>query len=270
MKRASITRSLLAGAILFSQLCPSLVGNAAGNQSVSSGNIHCPDVRIEINFVNVTPATPAQQHVVNMTWTASKPPCFTISGFKVSGTVTFANGQTRDFESAVPGSQLGAHIPVAGIAQTTPRKVTVKVGATATAAINGSAIFPAPSSGPTLVASGPCTITMHVNQASMSGLVPAPERPGQDFFPKVKVEWQTPNLPACQRVNQFKVDVELIFKGKSNKFSQTVPGTQYSTEVIVNSLAVGSDFVPESIKATVTATGESRITGVALKEAAAN
>ena len=267
MKRESIARSILAGAILFSQLCSSLVGNAAGNQSIS-GNLHCPDIRIDINFLNVTPATPAQQHVVNLTWTASKPPCFTISGFKVSGTVTFANGQTRDFESAVQGSQLGAHVPFAGIAQTTPRKVTVKVGATATAAINGSAIFPAPS--PTFVTSGPCTITMHVNQASMIGLVPASERPGQDFFPKVKVEWQTPNLPACQRVSQFKVDVKLIFKGKSNKFSQTVPGTQYSTEVILKSIAVGSDFVPESIKATVTATGESRITGVALKDAAVN
>ena len=267
MKRESIARSILAGAILFSQLCSSSVGNAAGNQSVAF-DIICPDIGININFVSVTPEAPAQQHVVNLTWTASKPSCFTISAFKVSGIVTFANGQTRDFESVVPGNQLGAHIPFPGIAQSRPRKVSVKVGATATAAVTGSGNFVGP--GPTLVGSGPCQITVLVPQAAMSGLVPAPERPGQDFHPKVRVQWQTPNLSTCQRVTQFKVEGELIFKGKSNQFSQTVSGTQTSTEITLTSLAVGSDFAPESVKAKVTATGESKITGVAQKEATVN
>ena len=267
MKRESIARSILAGALLFSQLCSSSVGNAAGNQSATF-DIICPDIGININFVSVTPEAPAQQHVVNLTWTASKPSCFTISGFKVSGTVTFANGQTRGFESVVQGSQLGAHIPFPGIAQTRPRKVSVKVGATATAAVTGSGNFVGP--GPALVGSGPCQITVLVPQAALSGLVPAPERPGQDFHPKVKVQWQTPNLSTCQRVTQFKVEGELIYKGKSNPFSQTVSGTQTSTEITLTSLAVGSDFAPESVKAKVTATGESKITGVAQKDAAVN
>lgn len=267
MKRESIGRSILAGAILFAQLSSGLVSNAAGNQSIT-GNLHCPDIRIEINFAGITPQAPAQQHVLNLTWTAAKPPCFTISGFKVGGTVTFENGQTREFDSAVPGTQFAAHIPFAGIAQTRPRKVTVKVTASATAAITGSAIFPAPS--PQLVSSGPCQITFFVTQAVMSGLVPAPDRPGQDFHPKVKVEWQTTNLPACQRINQFKVEGELVFNGKSHPFSQTVPGTQSSTEITVKSLAVGSNFAPQSVKAKVTAVGESRITGVGQREAAVN
>jgi len=290
MRHRFAAGSALAGVILVSQLCSSLTGsplNAAGTgwsdhlslaglcatpdvvgDQGAIGNLHCPDIRITINFVNVTPSSPAQQHVVNVAWEASKPPCFTVSGFKVSGIVTFENGQTRTFESAVPGSQFAAHIPFQGIPQTRPRKVTAKVGATATAAITGSGIFPAPS--PSLVSSGPCTITMQVTYAAMSGLVPAPDRPGQDFHPKVKVQWQTTNLPACQRVNQFKVEGELIFKGKSNSFSQTVSGTQSSILLTLTSLAVDSSFAPESVKAKVTATGESKITGLAQKEAPVN
>ena len=266
MKRESIVRSILTVAIVFVQLCSSLPGSASGSQSLATGNLQCPDIGMNITFVGVTPAVPAQQHVVNLTWTASNPTCFTISGFKVNGTVTFANGQTRDFESAVPGNQLAAHIPFPGISETRPRKVIVKVSATATAAITGSGNFVGP--GPTLVGSGPCLITVQVTQATMSGLVPAPDRPGQDFHPKVKVEWQTPNLSACQRVNQFKVEGELIFKGKASAFSQTVSGTQSSIEITLKSLAVGSNFAPESVKAKVTATGESKITGAAQKETA--
>ena len=289
MKHRLAARSILAGVILVSQLCssstgshlaagtrssdhPSLAGvcatpDVAGNQAFI-GDIHCPDIRITINFVNVTPSAPAQQHVVNLTWEASKPSCFTISGFKVSGIVTFENGQTRTIESAVPGNQFAAHIPFQGIPQTRPRQVTAKVGVTASAAITGSAIFPAPS--PSLVGSGPCTITMQVTQAAISGLVPAPDRPGQDFHPKVKIQWQINSLPTCQRVSQFRVEGELIFKGKSNPFSQTVSGTQYSTEITLTSLAVDSAFTPESVKAKVTATGESKITGFAQKEARVN
>ena len=270
MKRRVITRFILAGVILFAQYGSSLRGSpidaTAGEQSFA-GDISCPDVGVNITFVNVTPETPAQQHVVNLTWTASKPSCFTFSTFKVSGVVTFENGQTRNFETSVPGTQQAAHIPFPGILETKPRKVTVKVGATATGAITGSAIFPAPS--PSLVGSGPCTVTLQVTQAVMSGLVPAPNRPG-DFHPKIKVQWQTTNLPACQRINQFKVEGELVFKGKVNSFSQTVPGTPDSTEITLTSIAVGSTFAPESIKARVTATGESKITGVTQKEASAN
>ncbi len=220
----------------------------------------CPTLGITINSVVLTPAAPAQQHVVNLSWSAGAPQCFSISGYQVKGFVTFANGQAKEFEGAFPANQTGAHIPVPGITNTKPQKVVVKVGATATDAITGTGIFP---SG--LTVSQLCHLTVKNVQASMTGLAPAPNRPGQDFHPKVRVQWQV-DLASCQRIDQFKVEGELIFKGKSNKFSQTVAGNLNSIETTLTSLAVGSDFAPDSIRATVTATGQSTITGSAQKE----
>src|SRR5215510_822775 len=190
-----------------------------GAQGVITVN-PCPDVQVNIGFVNITPATPAQQHVVNLTWNVNALSCFSLREFRVKGEVTFASGATKTFESSFLANHFGAHIPVNGIPNTPPRKVIVKVVAVETAPASGSGSLPPPT-----FTLGSCsTITVQVTQASMIGLAPAPNRPGQDFNPKVKVEWQTPNLPVCRSVNQFTVEGELIFKGKSTKFSRVVSG----------------------------------------------
>ena len=261
MKYTSRSRIALAVIILLSQLNAGVIG-AQGIVTTAS----CPDVPVNISFVNITPATPAQQHVVNLMWNATAPACFSLKEFKVKGEVTFANGATKTFEGGFLPNQFGAHIPVTGVPDTRPRKVSVKVVAFATAPVTGSGTFPPP----TLTLASCTSITVQVTQAAMIGLAPAPNRPGQDFHPKVKVEWQTPNLGACQSVNQFTVEGELKFKGKATKFSRVVAGNLRSAEFTLTSLAVGSGFTPDAITAKVTAAGEARISGSAEKEVPAN
>jgi len=270
MKYDSLSKIAMAVIILLSQLNAGAQAHLAASRSgVNGAQVvipSCPDVNINISFVNITPATPAQQHVVNLTWNANAPACFSLKEFKVKGEVTFANGATRTFDGGFLPNQFGAHIPVTGIPETRPRKVIVKVTAVATAPVTGSGTFPPPA----LTLASCTSITVQVTQASMTGLAPAPNRPGQDFHPKVKVEWQTPNLGACQRLNQFTVEGDLKFKGKSNKFSRAVSGDLRSAEFTLTSLAVGAGFTPDAITAKVTATGESRVSGGAQKEIQVN
>src|SRR5262245_47175495 len=82
-----------------------------GAQGVITVN-PCPDVQVNIGFVNITPATPSQQHVVNLTWNVNALSCFSIRDFRVKGEVTFANAATKTFESVFLANQFGAHIPV--------------------------------------------------------------------------------------------------------------------------------------------------------------
>jgi hypothetical protein len=271
MKYDLLSRVAMAAIILLAQLHVGAPAHPASRSDVSvmqgiTTTSSCPEVSVNINFMNITPATPAQQHVVNMTWGATAPSCFSLKEFKVKGAVTFANGETRIFEGGFMPNQFGAHIPVTGVPNTRPRKVTVKVAAIASAPITGSGVFPAPA----LTLTTCTSITALVTQASMIALVPAPNRPGQDFHPKVKVDWQTPNLGACQRINQFTVEGELKFKGKGAKFSRVVSGDQRSAEFTLTSIAVGAGFTPDEITAKVTAAGEAKISGGAQKEIQVN
>ena len=58
----------------------------------------------------------------------------------------------------------------------------------------------------------------------------------------------------------------MAHKGKSFKFSRVVSGELRSTEFILTSPAVLSNFRPDEITAKVTATGEAKVSGVAQKE----
>ncbi len=270
MQYASLSKVAMAVIILLSQPNAGVQAHLAASRSgVNGAQIvfpSCPNVNVNINFVNITPAAPAQTHVVNLTWNANAPACFTIREYKVKGEVTFANGATNTFAGDFLPNQSGAHIPVTGVPETRPRKVSVKIVAFATAPVTGSGTFP-----PAALTLASCTsITVQVTQASMIGLVPAPNRPGQDFHPKVKVEWQTPNLGACQRLDQFTVEGELIFKGKGTKFSRVVAGNLRSAEFTLTSLAVGAGFTPDAITAKVTVAGEAKVSGSAEKEIPAN
>ncbi len=272
MQYASLSKIFMAGIILLSQLNAGSNAHPAASRTGVNGaqgivtTASCPDVPVNINFVNITPAAPAQQHVVNLTWSANAPACFTIREYKVKGVVTFANGATKTFGGNFLPNQVGAHIPVTGVPDVKPRKVIVKVAAVATAPVTGSGTFPPP----TLTLTSCTSITVGVTQASMIELVPAPNRPGQDFHPKVKVVWQTPNLGACQSINQFKVDGEMKYGGKSTKFSRVVAGAARSAEFTLTSLAVGAGFTPDSITAAVSAAGTAKISGSAEKEVPAS
>jgi hypothetical protein len=268
MRHGSILNIAVVAIVLLSQPNVGVLSSTAASRAGSNGAqavipaTPCPDINVNISFVNITPTTPAKQHVVNMTWNATAPTCFTLKEFKVDGAVTFANGVSRTFQGIFLPNHFGAHIPVSGVPDTKPLKAIVKITAIATAPISGSGSFPPPSL--TITSCNPITVT--VPQAAMTGLAPATDRPGHDFYPKVKVEWQTPNLGACQRLSQFTVEGELKKGSKSVKFSRVVSGELRSTEFILTSLAVGSNFTPDAIWARVTAAGEAKVTGSALKE----
>jgi hypothetical protein len=137
--------------VLLSQPNAGVLSSIAASRAGSNGaqgvipTTPCPDINVNISFVNITPTTPAQQHVVNMTWNATAPTCFTLKEFKVKGAVTFANSVTRTFEGNFLPNHFGAHIPVSGVPNTKPIKAIVKIAAIATAPISGSGNFPPPS-----------------------------------------------------------------------------------------------------------------------------
>jgi hypothetical protein len=229
-------------------------------QAVISVGASCPALPVSLNSLSITPEAPAQQHVVNLTWTATAPTCFSLTGYRVKGQVKFSNGQTRTFAGTFGSNQQGAHIPVAGVALAQPQHVIAKVEATATDAINGTAFFP-----PTPTITGSCPMLVQVTGASMIELVPAPNRPGNDFHPKIRVQWQA-GAPPCQRQTGAEISGELKFGGKTHDFKQTVSGTQTSVDIVMTSLAVGAGFTPNAITARVTVNGISTITGGASKE----
>jgi len=252
------------GASLVLGLVVLLMTAAEASQSVNNPPGPCPPLDLTINSVVVTPTTPAQQHVVNLSWSSHPPFCFNLSGVEARGSVTFGNGQIREFDQRFPANQFGAHIPVSGITNVRPIKIVVKLEATAVATVTGNSSFP---SG--LTFESDCKLPVYNVQAAMTGLVPVPNRPGQDFNPKVRVQWQT--LPApCQRVNLIKIDGVLIYQGKSTKFSQMVGGNQTSVETTITSVTVGSNFVPDQILAKVTASGQATISQTAKKDLPVN
>lgn len=233
---------------------------SAPAQTIALGGASCPTLPVSVNLLSLTPETSAQQYVVNLTWTATAPTCFSVTGYKVKGQVKFSNGQTRTFAGTFGSNQQGAHIPVAGFPLAKPQHVIAKVEATATDAISGFGVFP-----PTPTITTNCPMLVQVTAASMIELVPAPNRPGNDFHPKIRVQWQAGAQP-CQQQTGAEVKGELKFGGKTHDFKQTVSGNQTSVDIVMTSLAVGAGFTPNAITARVTTTGISTITGVAGKE----
>jgi hypothetical protein len=226
-------------------------------------------VPINITSITIDPKVPAANHTVKVTWNAQAPSCFSLERFVISGVVTFANRQTRAFQARATGNQNTISLNVAGGIDRgfTPREVAATVAGFAKAPTRGQATLPASLS---LTPSCPLIMGLEVTQAIFDGLQPAPTRPGQDFFPKVKVSWRADNLPPCFAISEFELTVELRSGGKSHQKKITVPGNQRSAVVVVDSIAVGSSFVPDQISARTIGTGTARIEGSAKKEVQIN
>lgn len=225
----------------------------------------CPDLKVRITSLVITPQQGAQQHLVRVTWAATAPPCFTINKFHLRGTVTFANGQTKGFQQTVAGTQFGAQFLVPGLASTTlpslsalaPRSVNVSISAEATASIIGTSGDPN-AVGDALPTSCLPKAQIQNVQAVFAGLVNAPT--GNSFFPKVKVTWQVNALPPCYRIEQFTITALLRAAVGTKTKSVTVAGNQTATEVVFDNFPVAADFVPGLTTASLRATGTARIT----------
>lgn len=240
----------------------------------------CPVLRVRIDSVAVTPLQPAQQHIVNVSWAVNTPQCYTIDKFSVKGTITFANGQKRNFAQSVSGNLTSVQIrapgllpsPTYGISALAPRSVTVEVSANASAPVTGSAgNFGAvnPGQGDTTSPLNPCLPFVGVSdvQASFAGLIFSPENPNGTHFPKFKVKWQVNALPSCYKIDNFTVSVNLprAPSGPKSK-TVTVAGGQTATEIVFDNFPVSADFTPGVILASVRASGTARITGNDKKE----
>ena len=242
----------------------------------------CPVLRVKIDSVAVTPLQPAQQHIVNVSWAVSTPQCYTTDKFSVKGTITFANGQKKNFAQSVSGNLTSAQIrapgllpsPTYGISALAPRSVTVEVSAVASAPVFGIARTVVLNEGD--VVSPPLSsclpqVQIQNAQAAFAGLVFSPENPKGNHFPKFKVKWQVNALPSCYRIDNFTVTVSLPRDpGGPKSKTVTVPGGQTATEIVFDNLPVSADFTPGVIVANVKANGTARITGSAQNDALLN
>jgi hypothetical protein len=235
----------------------------------------CPALPVRIVKVTVSPLQPAPQHMVNVSWEAKRPQCYTINKFSLKGVITFANGEKKGFVQTAHGNQSTVQIQVPGLLtlpalanpSLAPRSVEVVVSAEASAPVIGVASnFPPPAPGAGDIISAPpnsCLPLVEVSgvQASFSGLVVSPENPIGTHFPKFKVIWRVNALPSCYKIDNFSVTVTLIREQKSK--TVTVAGGQTATEIIFDNFPVSADFRPGVIGANVKATGTARVTGSA-------
>lgn len=237
----------------------------------------CPELRVRITSVELTPQQPAQQHIVKVAWAASAPPCYTLNNFNLRGVITFANGQTKSFAQSVAGNQTSVQIQVPGLATNTtpslaqpgmiPRSVKVGLSAEASATIAGAAgnlNTASPSEGD--VVSAPPTsclplVQIQNVQAVFAGLVFSPENPNGTHFPKVKVSWQVYALPPCYRIEKFTVSALLRGTGGTRSKTVTVSGNQTATEIVFGNFPVAVNFTAGLILANVRASGTAKITG---------
>jgi hypothetical protein len=254
-------------------LCSSTSRAGAAVGSAVDG---CPDLRVEITGIEITPKTPAQTYALKLSWAARAPHCFTISGFAIRGVVTFAGGQTRSFAGTASGDQTHLIIQVSGLAgplpapggsdfSRLPKRLAVNVVATATAPVAGDSSAVQGGTG-----SQPCPLvaTVQLTEAAFDGNVLTADV-GSDRHPRVKVLWQLPNLPDCHSINQFTIQVTMRAGDRTFRQTATAPGTHRSASVIFDA-AVAADFRPERVNAVITARGQAKITGSARTEVQVN
>jgi len=228
----------------------------------------CPQLRVRITSLELTPQQPAQQHIVKLTWQAGTPACYTINQFTVKGSITFANGQTKTFAQTVSGNETGVQISVAGLATGTPlvpgmvpRSVQVVLVATAGSPIAGSSR--SGSTAPDGLADGvsppptSCLPPVEIQNVQASMVAPVPGT--IPLFPKVKVSWQVNTMPTCYKIERFTVTVLLRAEVGTRSKTVTVPGTQRSVEIVFE------DVPPPSgdalVLANVSASGTAEISG---------
>jgi hypothetical protein len=102
-------------------------------------------------------------------------------------------------------------------------------------------------------------------------LVHASDRPGNDFYPQVKVDWQLSNTRPCFAISKATVTATLKIGGKTYQEKKSANGTSISSMTLLfDSVAVGSNFVPDQVTALVEASGTALLTGTAAKEIQVN
>jgi hypothetical protein len=229
----------------------------------------CPQLRVRITNLEITPQQPAQQHIVKLTWQAGAPTCYTINQFTVKGTITFANGQTKVFTQTVPGNETNVQISVAGLATATslvvpgmaPRNVQVTLVAAAGSSIAGSNrnMSTAPDGLADVVSLPPTSCLPLVEIQNVQAVMAEPVPTTISPHPKVKVSWQVNTLPTCYKIERFTVTVLLRAAVGTRSKSVTVPGTQRSVEIVFE------DVPPSSgdalVLANVRASGTAEISG---------
>lgn len=230
----------------------------------------CPQLRVHIMNLEITPQQPAQQHIVKLTWQANTPTCYTINKFTVKGTITFANGQTKAFTQTVPGNETSVQISVAGLATATPlvvpgmapQNVKVTLVAAAGSSIAGSNrnMSTAPDGLADAVSALPTSCLPLVEIQNVQAVIVVPATGTVSPHPKVKVSWQVNALPTCYKVERFTVTVLLRAAVGTRSKTVTVPGTQRSAEIVFEDI-VSPTLGDTLILAKVGAFGTAEISG---------